>query len=907
MELSEALNKKVHRAIDEQKFVGIVSYSEAEYQELLAYTSECSRSFASGNEWYLKGDDAIHFVTLVEIAKRWKSDDIDVDENGFWPFVYSNVGINWMDEQKIYKAYTELIAALSDKKILVAETKKRYYATIMMHAFAPYKSMSAFFDFVYNVFKKDLDFVYTEADNEICDMITEAFCTVAQSLGGKNIDISIGSGIYGIKIGLRCMALGRETRVYFTEFLNKILITINSLYHGNDISDDDYLAYLIKEWWEKKAEKDLSSDVKSVSGTTKQNITLNFVRRDAEVCLYIPPIRFASRDNPRLWLSIYKDNSVKPIESREIFTKKGEITITSSPQYIKLNDLLQGAFGINLRVEITDRGEEIFNKIIKRDFIIFDDEKELSNRILKVGNYFVYTLSADGLQVPISISTIAKNLYNIYPVEGEILGSEHRQVIFTNRSELISSSKIQLIGESEICRWEYKNRCCKVFGNRVNLFVPLGLSINGLELRIDGIRTLLSDLISISEESYYIYDITDRITPSVPCELVVYSNIKEKELIHDDIVVIQKLHIKFSKPFFYGDEDRRAIVSVGLDHMDLFWGKGEDIVSCTLCKGSLHINIPQFKWRIDVGEWHYDPIPDIVWYKDCFNNGSMIEVSAPVDINKIKLYCIRGGAVQEIQCNASSKYEIGKYIFANEGCRMLTFFFKFMETGDITEVCKAATAEYFTQEPPFIIDNGGLRFIGDRFYIGVKPSHFNIDIKRIGMDEINIRSTELNNGIISDVEEGIYWIKVGIPSRSLFRSGEKILWEGEFVFGDKDKLKLNNLILKINPICGIGTGDFWKRCTSGYYVSELVKEDVPDTYSAKIYYKNATGDQSDISGYSQCCIVVISAIALRVLVKDVDGNYTDRLKCDSNGKLYSPKSDQKFYATNYHFIEVKNV
>lgn len=132
MELSEALNEKVHRAIDEQKFVGIVSYSEAEYQELLAYTREYSRSFASGNGWYLKGDDAIHFVTLVEIAKRWKSDDIDVDENGFWPFVYSNVGINWMDEQKIYKAYTELIAALPHKKILIADTKKRYYATIMI-------------------------------------------------------------------------------------------------------------------------------------------------------------------------------------------------------------------------------------------------------------------------------------------------------------------------------------------------------------------------------------------------------------------------------------------------------------------------------------------------------------------------------------------------------------------------------------------------------------------------------------------------------------------------------------------------------------------------------------------------------------------------------------------------------
>ena len=68
MELSEALKEKVYRAFTEQKFVGVVRYSEDEYQELLAYTSKYSRSFALGTGWYLCGDDEIHFATLVEIA-----------------------------------------------------------------------------------------------------------------------------------------------------------------------------------------------------------------------------------------------------------------------------------------------------------------------------------------------------------------------------------------------------------------------------------------------------------------------------------------------------------------------------------------------------------------------------------------------------------------------------------------------------------------------------------------------------------------------------------------------------------------------------------------------------------------------------------------------------------------------
>lgn len=56
MDLNETLKEKVYRAIEEQKFVGVVQYSEAEYQELLAYTSKYSRSFASGNLPYLGGN-----------------------------------------------------------------------------------------------------------------------------------------------------------------------------------------------------------------------------------------------------------------------------------------------------------------------------------------------------------------------------------------------------------------------------------------------------------------------------------------------------------------------------------------------------------------------------------------------------------------------------------------------------------------------------------------------------------------------------------------------------------------------------------------------------------------------------------------------------------------------------------
>lgn len=906
MEITEKLKEKVHKAVAEQKFVGLVQYSENEYQELLAYTSKHSRAFAFGYGSYLYGDDEIIFATLVEIAKRWKSND-DSDK-GFWLYIFKVV-LDSGDNPKLWRAYTDLINDLEYRnKIVVANTAKKYYATIMMHAFAPYKSMIALFDFVYNIYKKDLNFDYTDVDREICDIATEGFCNVAKSLGGKNVDVSIGSGAYGIKIGLRCLALGNGTRKYFVSLLDRVLDSVDRLYHGDNLSSDDYLIQLIKDWWEAKAEKDLTAThVKHIAATTKQNITIKFIHKESNVYLCIPPIRFAVGEDPNLWLSIYVENRTEPVITKEIFTQRGEITVTSVQQEIELNNLLHKANEFHLRIEITENGKELFNKTIDRDFLLFDNEKELTNSVLKVGNYFVYSLSVDDLQTPISISTIAKNLYNIYPTERETLGGRQKQVVFTNVSDWgIVSNKIQLIGESGICKWEYKDKICKVFGNWVNLLVPNSMSINGLELRIDGKCTLLSNLAFTPEDEYTLFDITDLIPQRVPCELVVYYHLKEKEVIHDYIVSIQKLHIGFSKPIYYGNDERQVRVSLGGHFRDLEWSLGDETVSCHLCNGRLNITIPQFKWRIDVGDWHYGPVDDVVWYKDYFNSGSILEVQSPIDVNTIRLYCVGDGAIQEIPQNSSSRFEIGKYIFANEGRKVLAFFFKSIESADRKEICETTTEERFTTDP-LIVTNGNLQFIGEKYYIGLKKSWFNICLKRIGRDEINVKSTELNDGIIEDIDEGIYWAKVSALSGGLFGGVEKLLWEDEIVLGDREKLKLSNIVLKINPIRGIGNGDFWKVSTNGYYISNLVRMDAPDTYSAKLYYRDARGERSDVSGFSDCCVEIISPIALQVLVKGDTEKYTERLKCDNSGNLYGPQSQQQFSVTNYHFIEVKNV
>lgn len=912
MELSETLKEKIRNSF-EQKYVGLVQYSDDEYSELLSYTGGYTRSYVNGIGSYLYGDDEVHFVTLIEIAKRWKNADADKkeekeDDKGYWAFVNSSLRINSFEGSKLYNAFTELIVGvLQHKKLPIAERTKRYYATIMMHAFAPYKSLEAFFDFVYNIFKKDLDFNYTNPDKGICCLAAEGFCDVVRSLGEKNIDVSIGSGAYGIQIGLRCMALCQETHNDFIDLIDKSLTAINLLYHGNIIEDDTYFAVLIKAWWQTKTDKEFYSDLHRIGGTTtKQNIVPKFIRREEKVYLIIPRIRFASGENPNLWLSIYVNGDDRSSVSQKVFTQRGEITITSVQQEFELNNLLRNASAINFRIVITENGDEIYNKLIKREFILFGDENEAVGRALKTGNYFVYALTIDKMQTPGDLSTLSKNFYNFYATEGEVLCDEHKQIVFTEKNELSSPDKIQIVGDSGFCKWINRDVECKVFCERVLLFAPIDC-INGLEIRVDGIRKLLSTLgYDKLEKDKAVFDITYMIPQRKACDLVVYSHFKEKELFHDQIVLVQKLKINFSQRFYYGNAERKVRVSVGEYYKNLSWEYGCDKTSCLLCQGRLEITIPQLKWRIDNKDWHYGPEEKTIWYKDYFSSGSVLEVNAPQTMGEIKLFCVTNRAVQEVPQDRLSRFEIGKVVYANEGSKSILFFFQLLANNNRLEMCEVTTVERFVSEPPFSTEENKLRFIGDELYIGSKKVYFEIAIKRIGKEEIVIKSTELHDGIIPQVDAGIYWIKVSVPTGGLFVRDENILWEGEFVVGDKEKLKLSNTILKINPLFGIGS-DFWKRNLSGYYVSELVRTENSDTYVARLYYKTPNGEETDVCGYAECQITIISPIALKLLVKDSEGNYTKKLKCDNSRNLYEPQSSAVFSVTNYNFVEVENV
>ena len=913
MAITDELTKKVENAILNNRLVGDMVFTEDEYEALLEYTRGFSSDYNWGKTWNLGGIKDIHFVTLVEIAKRWKRiDDDENDEGGFWDFVFKTIGADgytWTD-QKLYSAYTGLISGLGRaNRILIANTAKKYWATLMMHAFAPIKSIYAFLDLCYNIYRKDLDFNYTESDKWVCEIATIRFCEILQSAAGNEKTISIGSNTYGVKIGLRTLALNDATQNEFVILIDRTLEIIDKLFRRTAFASKSYFEGIINDWWQNKLAEvriDRKTGNRSSAAVTKQNITAKFIRNDDTVNLVIPPIRLDSKGST-VWLSIYAGENGEQRYSNALFTRYGELTVTTTQKEFDLNELLKDDESIKIRVEITENGVVLYDKTIEREFILFDGENEVLSQLNKTSNYFVYARNIDSLRTPADIQTHGSNLYNIYPKVGETLAGVARQVFFVDKATATSNkSTVSLFGSLSDCEWRFDDIGCSVFGGKVRLIVPNDTALNGLVLSVDAKRSLLSDLTYRQEDGYKLFDISDFVPKCEPTEVVVYSHQKEVQLIGVYIVVFPNLNIVLSKSAYYGKDEKKLTIFVDDDSRDLYWANSDNEVVYPFNEGQLVVKIPYIRWRIDDKNWNKEPLNRRQWYKSHFHSCSFLEIDSPHDLENSTVFALIEGQVTAIERNKiSGKFEVGRYIYATENKQEIMFFLQ--NAGKTHELFIVSTAEHF-KSPPLAIVDAKVVFRGGENFIGERERKFVITFKSVGREEQVFDSDKLESGIIA-IDEGIYWATVRSKISGIFAKADKVFWQGEFVFGDEHTLKLSNIVLKISPIVGIGIiSDFWREVNYGYRISNLIRTNNEDVYTAQIYYLDSIGNTTAVGGTKNCLIEIISQSALTVLVADDKGKYAHKLTFNANSKkIEAPNSPNLFKITNFNYLEIKNV
>jgi len=834
------------------KLIGNFDFTEDEYSAMLDEVGDlCKKSHFQVN------DQKLVFLTLIEIAKRWKDSDTlgDNEENGsFWCFVFKT--ITGVDEynQTLYSQFTSLISEMGrQNRIPVVQTGKKYYATLMMHALAPKKSIHSFFDLCYNLFKKDLDFGFTSDDEWLCEVFAIKFASFLQNGYREDRAVSISSSAYSIKIGLRSFALHKDLSQNFAQFIKDNLEQINKLFNRVKITEETRLQQYLVEWWKNKTDTEKVSDStarkKRVATVSKQNIAAKYIRNENITLLCIPKIRL-DNENDIMQLSVYING--EQYYSEEMRTKRGELVVSTKEKEFDLNTLLQYSDSINIQVRITENEVVLYDskETLNREFILFEDEKEILSPINKPSNYFVFSKNIDGLKkTPQELTTYSTNLYNIYPTAGETLTGTLKEVIFDDKVKIEKSlNTVCLLGNLPDIEWVLDDIHCFVYKDSVKLIVPENINLKALELKIDTKTYKLNNLDYVRlENNACMFGLLKMglFKQNEPIELSLYSFEKEMTVLTETLIVLPNLEIKFCSSVFYGNTEKKITINCNNSSSVFSWSNQDNEVKCPLSDGNLLVKIPYLKWRIANKEWHNEPIVRKLWYKDFLQNGDLLEIDYPEEEEEIKLIAKYDEQKIEILKNQNRNYEIGRVIYVNENKRAISVYIA--NNTKKYDLFTIATKEHFVENPISYIDGKVYWNVEDTF-IGDRNNDFFLIIKS---DKNNYRNTIANKNIeIANLYEDICKVSVKIKDKNVFSKNEKydtIFEEEKFVIGNPKQFQFKNKCLKIEYIKSLFSKDeSWIRPRKDYGIFNLkFIEEEDDDENIYEYYEGILGEICD--------------------------------------------------------------
>lgn len=854
----DELLQKINRNFIEHKLLGNFDFTEDEYAELLDNVGLlCNSLLYYGNVFHDKYHKLI-FTTLVEISKRWKDSDNhdDVEENSrFWDYISKHLINEDCINPKLYHAFTDVISQLGKRHLLpIVLTGKKYYSTLMMHSFSPKNSIFSFYDLCYNIFKKDLDFGFTNEDEWLCEIVAAQMKTVLSGGYREDKKVSIGSSAYSIKIGLRSFSVNKDLSVDFVKFINDTFYQINKLFNREFIDENTRLERYIVEWWKNKTESEKVSDdttrKRRVPTVSKENIVAKYIRDGNTVFLYIPSIRL---DDGNSILSLKAFVNGEQILSQEIRTKRGELVIATKQIELDLNDLLRYSDTINLQVEIKENHTVIFdserNKAtsLNREFILFEGEKEVLSQINKPTNYFVYSKDIDALKsVPEELSTCATNLYNIYPKAGESLTGAVKQVFFVDKSITgVLGKKACLIGSLLDIEWHIGEISCVVYTNSVKLMIPENANLKALELRIGSKAHKLNELsFERIESGCYQFGLKaiGLILENHPTEINLYSYEKESIILSETIIVLPNLEIQFNHPFYYGDVERKLTVYNGDEALELTWSNHDNEIRCHFNDGMLLIKIAYLRWRINDNEWHNEPINRKLWYKDFMANGDILEIDNPKENDDIAIFVMGNGEPFEISKNQNGKFEIGRIIYANEGLTDISVFIALGEK--VYKIFTASTKEHFIANPLTYTDGKVFWNVEDSF-VGEKTNEFFLIVK----SAVNNYRSKIHykNSEIKNLHDDICKIQIKIQDKNIFSKAEnyQLIYEGELLIGSPEKLRFKcKKITMLSANCFDSEKSEWIPFIPKYFINKLkfVQEDENIYYTGQLCVIDKNGE-----------------------------------------------------------------
>lgn len=833
----EQILQKVALAMQED-FVGNHMFSDDELSKIYDFTGKLLRSYECGwGNSISQSNDPLVFVAMVNAVKTWKS-----DEDTFWDCIYKKL-IGTVGSQKVYVYLTSVIERLgkAGKIMYLSGCTKRYYATILAHAFAPLNSSESFFELCWNLYSEDMSFTYNKNDEIFTLVAEELKCTFLNEKSLED-DFRLGSGVYSLRAGIKRMAIDSPEKM--VQYIETTISLLDRAFSGEILNNDTYYNSIVRSWWTEKEKSFGVEKPKRITHdraiTDYSTIRPKYTFNGKQAVLTIPSIRLKSNFYVSPILNIYRGEVI--VDQRTLDTFGTGLTMATKELSIYADNLVSENGDIDCSLEIIHCDESIYNskKTLYRDYLIFKDSREIIQEECFPGNYTLFApLFERFSSYPESIKRKPSepNLFVFNALEGEILQNEKRTIFFVNDKQ---NRSIRFISDKKNnAKFVHDGEEFIVIDGDLKVVVNADLDVSKYGIRYEVSDFRLKDFTCIDNEGIKTYLITELLNVCEPQKINVFCYADNRIEASFNVVKFNTISITFDKTLYFDNEciGNVRFLTEKYDRTVSFDINQGDIV-IPFDDGDIVLTPPTLRWRIDDGK-PSSQYGESLWYKS-FSNSSLLYLDIPPELGYRVFASNTDCLVEGSELNS---FKLGEQLYSLlQKTDELTIFVR-IETSSILYPVLNVRLREKCKSAPFEIIGKELFWDSRKAFVGDENAQFNISF--IAEGSIKYCFSAENQPMRFSLEEldiGCYDIVVSLVKNVAFKKELIKLYEQSIIYGDINIIRFKGKCLKVEKVMLTGTANYKQIKT--FYVDHLWyigESEGNHYYTGSVYIINRDG------------------------------------------------------------------
>lgn len=811
---------KISEAMKET-FVGNYVFSDEELARIYDFTGCLLRNYDGGwGNTISQGYDQLVFVAMVNAVKTWRS-----DEDTFWYCIYKKL-IGSYGSQKIYTYLTGVIDRLGrhGKIMYLSGCTKRYYATILAHAFAPLNSTESFLELCWNLYSEDMNFTYTKNDDTFALVAEELKRTFSNEKSLED-DLKLGSGVYSLRAGIKRMAIDAPEEMI--RYIENTITLLDRVFGGEILDNDRYYNTLVRDWW---TEKEKSFGVAKPKRkayeraiTDYSTIRPKYSYNGKQAILTIPSIRLKNNFYDMPLLNIYRKGEL--VDQQEMRTFGSGLTMATKEMYLYADNLVFEDGVIDCTLEIVHCGDVIYNSktSLFREYILFRDHREILQEECLPGNYILFAPKLEEFSAhPESIKKVSgePNLYILQAQEGELLQNSNRTVFFVvekqKRSIRISADRknnAKFIHDGE----EYI-----VIDGELRVVVKSEIDISKYGVRYESTDFRLGAFTCAESEGYKTFFITELLNVCEPQKINIFSYADNKIEASYNVVKFNSISITYDKKLYF-DEENLGTVRFHTEKYDksvsFDINQGEIVIPFD--DGDIVLSPPVLRWKFGDGDFSMQYGEDL-WYKN-YSNSAELVIDLPTEMG-YQVFLNNNTVLSE---SASfNSFKLGETVWSmlQDSRNEIIVFVKVEDIGvvPILTVCLKEKLKF----SPFVISGKEMLWDVSKSFVGDSTPKFRLSFcendtvkHSFDINEIIDENYKSRYFSLAELEIGIYDVIVDLMKRVGFIEKPIRLFEQQVMLGDINKIRFKGKCLRFEKVMLTGKSSYEE--IKPFYVDHL--------------------------------------------------------------------------------------